>query len=600
MTRPARILAAAAIIVAITIVCPILTTASSSLGWASSKARPSSSIAEQIKPLTVQASESLPPLTNPDLVCATCHQAIYARYEQTPMAQGSGPADTNLIPGAFRHTPSNIDYRIFLRDSTPYMSFSRDGNPPLSGERKLLYFIGSGRRGRTYLYRSDTQWFELPINSYTRRNTWDMAPAFDAVTSMPAVLPTDPNCLHCHATDVQPSLPTARNRFAAEPFRQGGIGCSACHGDPTAHLAQSGHGPILNPNKLSPAKRDSACIQCHLEGDAVVYKPGRSLAQFRPGEDLAATAVYFIRASHQAGAAPNQAGAAPNQSGAARATSQYEALLRSACKRATGDRLTCTTCHDPHSTPAPAERVQFFRARCLACHTSPKLAATHHPEQPDCALCHMPTRPTTDISHEQLTDHDIESRPTHLQTLAASSDLDKLVTVGGVPATEAEYGMAYAQLAAHGNAAYAREALRLLTHAASLQPDQAPLAPEAEVQLAYLRQRDGHPTQARANYINVLRQLPYEPTALANLGVLDASTSNLAESLRLLNRLIDADPSHTAAGLNLAFIDCSIGRKQDAQAILKRLADINPDDPQLRIFQTQGTYAGQHCALTIP
>ena len=91
------------------------------------------------------------------------------------------------------------------------------------------------------------------------------------------------------------------------------------------HLAQHGHGPILNPDKLSAVRRDSACIQCHLEGDAVVYRPGRSLAQFRPGDDLADTAIYFVRASQQ--------------SGGARATSQYEALLRSACKRAERRRV---------------------------------------------------------------------------------------------------------------------------------------------------------------------------------------------------------------------------------------------------------------------
>jgi predicted CXXCH cytochrome family protein len=550
-----------------------------------------------------------PQLTHPDAACAGCHRAIYDRYEKTPMAQGSGLAMDALDAGSMHHAPSGIDYRVFARDGSAWMSFARPAasgsatpgsdnpgsdNPGsatagsatpgsgLQGERQLMFFVGSGHRGRTYLYQQDGAWFELPINFYTHRNTWDMAPAYDNVTTMPAALPVDPNCLHCHATQVQPSLPEARNRFASAPFREGGIGCSACHGDPTEHLAKQGHGAILNPDRLSPARRDSACTQCHLEGEAVVYRPGRSLAQFRPGDDLADTAVYFVRASQLAGGA--------------RATSQYEALLRSACKRASGDRLTCTSCHDPHASPAPAERVPYFRARCLACHTGEKMAAAHHPEQPDCAHCHMPTRNTTDISHEQVTDHDIEARPDSAHLLSLEKR-EELVPVGGVKASDAEYGMAYAQLAKFSRALHGSsdrdEALRLLTRAAQA----GPLEPEAEVQLGFLRQLNGQAQEARAAYVAALRQHPYEPVALANLGVLDASSGRVQEGVRLLDRLIRADPSQTAAGLNLAYIECKLGRPGEAKELLDRLARINPDDPELRGFRDQGSYNGQRCDL---
>ena len=526
-------------------------------------------------------ARSAPPVTlsNPDAVCASCHQAIYDRYERTPMARGSGLASDAFQPGSMHHAASDIDYRVFSRDGSDWMSFARSGtSAPLQGERRLAYFIGSGRRGRTYLYELDGLWFELPINFYTHRNTWDMAPAFDDAKTMPAVLPTDPNCLHCHATSIQPSLPEARNRFAGAPFLQGGIGCSACHGDPAQHLANHGHGPILNPDKLSPVRRDSACIQCHLEGDAVVYRTGRSLAQFQPGEDLADTAVYFVRTSQQGGGS--------------RATSQYEALLRSACKRASGDRLTCTTCHDPHSSPTPAERVQYFRARCLSCHTGEKMAAAHHPEQPNCASCHMPTRDTTDISHEQLTDHDIEVRPNHSRPVP--SQRDELIPVGKVHATDAEYGMAYAQLGALGNPAFQQQALQLLTHAAQL----TPLSPEEEAQLGFLQQINSQIRGARESYAAALQQAPYQPAALANLGVLDASSGQLPDGVKLLARLVQADPSQTPAGLNLAFIECKLGHPVEAKLLLQRLQRFNPDDPQLRLFLGQGTYAGQHCDLS--
>lgn len=534
------------------------------------------------KPVLVRAAEVLRTrLENPDQVCAHCHQAIYDSYEKTSMARGSGLATEGLLPGKLHAAASGIDYRVFSRGDTGWMSFERRGGiDALQGERRLELFIGSGHRGRTYLYNDEGLWYELPINFYTRRDAWGMAPAFDDVTHMPAPLPVDPNCLHCHATNVQASLPDARNHFAAAPFTQGGIGCSGCHGDPARHLAQGGHGGIVNPGKLPVPERDSACIQCHLEGDAVVYRQGKSLAGFVPGDRLADTAVYFVRASQQGGGA--------------RATSQYEALLRSACKRASGDRLTCTSCHDPHADPAPAERVAYFRQRCLDCHTAPAMAA-HHPEQPDCAACHMPSRNTADISHEQVTDHDIEAHPRKTSTLRSLriEDEVQLVTVGDFAAGDRETGLAYAQLAQRGNRQAGAKALALLTKLAPTHRSDV----EVQVRLGYLEQLSGNLTGAASSYKAALEADPWEPTALANLAVLDAGTSHVPEAIRLLERLIAADPAQTSAGLNLAFIDCRLRRTADARALLQRLSAVNPDDPQLQRFGATGDYGDQQCSL---
>jgi tetratricopeptide (TPR) repeat protein len=533
--------------------------------------------------LVYAAETPVPPLDHPDAVCASCHKEIYDHYEQTQMARGSGLATDGLIPGSYHHPASGVDYKVFLRDGAAWMSYNRsasDPRGPLSGEQRLDYYIGSATEGRTYLYQQNGQWFELPINYYRGRNGWEMAPALSDATHMPAPLPADPNCLHCHVTNVQLTEPSARNRYAGVPFRQGGIGCSDCHGDPTAHLAQKGHGPIANPAKFAPLERDSACIQCHLEGDAVVYRPGRSLAQFAPGDKLPDIAVYFVKASQQ--------------EGGNRAVSQYEALLLSACKRGAGDKLTCTTCHDPHFQPSADERVPYFRTRCLSCHTSPNMA-THHTEQPNCATCHMPARVTVDISHAQVTDHDIEARPRNhaAEPFVEIPGKEDLVAVGNFPAGDRAYGLANAQLAEHGLPQAAETALRLLTKAAqSGQTDH-----EVEARLGYLLQISGDQQKASTAYSLALGTDPYDPTALANLAVIDASTGHVREAVSLLDRLTRADPSQTSAGLNLAFIECRLNQTQQALSLLDRLSYINPDDPQLRDFLHHGNYAGQQCDL---
>jgi hypothetical protein len=507
------------------------------------------------------------------------------------MSMGSGPAVEGLIPGSFFHQLSGVEYKVFLRDSKAWLSYNRVGATPetsLTGERKLLYFIGSGHRGRTYLYEEAGLWFEAPINYYGKKAVWDMAPNFESSRTMPDGLPVDPNCLHCHASELQPSLPSARNRYATVPFLQGGIRCSACHGDPTAHLAQNGHGAILNPAKLTPAKRDSVCLQCHLEGDAAIYLPGKSLATFRPGDDLAASVTYFVKASAPGGAQP----------GGIRAASQWEALLRSRCRIASGDKLTCTTCHDPHGAPTAVERVAYFRSKCLACHTDPKIATAHHPEQQDCAVCHMPTRKTSDISHEQTTDHNIQpipvepTSPLRLTTLGESAAPPySLVPVGNIKANDRELGLAYAQAALSGNDSARKQALPLLLSAEASGANDA----ELHAQLGLIEQLSRQYLAALKEYDLALAAEPGNTTALGNKAVLLASSGHAPDAMRLLEQVVHDDPSQVSASLNLAFMQCVSGDQPAALATLESLRRFSPDDPALQAFLHRATYAGHHC-----
>jgi tetratricopeptide (TPR) repeat protein len=526
---------------------------------------------------------------NPDAICAGCHREIWEKFKRTPMARGSGAAVDGLLQGGFLHAASGIRYNVFLRDGKAWMSYDRDAGSEipneqavLHGEKQLVYFIGSGHRGRTYLYREKDLWFEAPINYYGKKQLWDMAPNYSATRIMPAALPIDSNCLHCHATGVQTALPEARNKYDGPPFQQGGIGCAACHGDPSKHLVQQGHGPIVDPAKLAPGRRDSTCLQCHLEGDVAIYRAGTSLAQFRAGDDLADYAVYFVKASAE--------------SGGGRASSQYEALLRSACKVASGDKLTCTTCHDPHSSPGAEERISYFRNKCLTCHTGPQMATGHHPEQKDCAICHMPTREPTDISHEQATDHNIQRRPPTTASALRLRDLetsDELLPVGNVAAGDRELGLAYAQLAEHGNQKAGQKAFRLLQKAEKGGASDVQL----HTQFGFIEQMSGDRASARKEYEDALIEDPYEATALGNLAVLDAASGRTTDAVNLLQRVVDANPSQMAAGLNLAFIECRIGDKKKALEILMGLSRFNPDDPMLHKFLAEGTYAGERCEL---
>ena len=100
-----------------------------------------------------------------------------------------------------------------------------------------------------------------------------------------------------------------------------------------------------------------------------------------------------------------------------------------------------------------------------------------------------------------------------------------------------------------------------------------------------------------AEYRLALERDRYEPSALGNLAVLEASGGEPGNAISLLQRLVAADPSQTTAGLNLAFVECRVGRRSEAAEVLHRLQKVNPDDPQVRAFLEQGVYSGQRCAL---
>jgi predicted CXXCH cytochrome family protein len=527
---------------------------------------------------------ALPLMEDRDARCAKCHEAIYDSYQKTAMAHASGLASDGLLPGEFTHAASGVHYRLFLRDGRAWLSYDRPNASPgrtLQGEQELEYFVGSGLRGRTYLFEKHGYWFESPVNWYSKQGIWDMNPKSLDAREMPFTLKVDSGCLHCHASAVQATLPGANNHFAAQPFLDGGITCESCHGDPSAHLSSGGRGPILNPAKLSPSKRDSICLQCHLEGEISVNRVGRSLSGFAPGEELFDSVLHFVRAG--------ELGAN------GRATSQWEALLESECKKKSGDRLTCITCHDAHSSPAPEQRIVYFRNKCLSCHGQASFASKHHPDQPDCVGCHMPREKTQNVAHEQVTDHRIQRR-LDLAPKQAAAQHDSLIAVGGPPASDRDLGLAYAELAQRGDAQAGREALLLLRraerteHAGGEQAD-----PDLHTALGFLEQMSGDRQSAMYEYQAALRANPSSSAAAGDLAILEARAGNVRTAVALLQTVSKNDPGEITASMDLAMIECAIGDRQAAGKVLRDLLEFSPDDAKARQVLTGIENGTQRC-----
>jgi hypothetical protein len=143
-----------------------------------------------------------------------------------------------------------------------------------------------------------------------------------------------------------------------------------------------------------------------LKGVARVLNPGKKFTDFRAGAPLEDTfTIYHDEAPK-------------GSEGAFRVISHSEQLAVSECKRNSGDRLWCGTCHNPHNEPhnEPTEAVSYYRANCLQCHAKTTFAADHPPKPSDCISCHMPKRNAADGGHTAFTDHRIQRKPANQVT----------------------------------------------------------------------------------------------------------------------------------------------------------------------------------------
>ncbi len=347
-----------------------------------------------------------------------CAPPAIGRFS-TPIGPPGWPAAAAQVisiesEGSFPHKPSGVQYRVFRKDGAAWFSFDLPG---ARGSRRLEYFIGSGTVGRSYLYAVNGFLYQAPVSWYSAPAKWDLSPGYQQYDHLFLTRGIEPVCLQCHASRVQPVAGTT-NGYAAPPFREGGVSCERCHGAGEAHIA--GRGKMINPAKLAPDRRDSICAQCHLSGEARIARAGAE-GSFRPGGLLSDSQVVFEWSGN------------PDMN----VTSHFERLAESACKKASGDRLWCGSCHDPHRAPAEAEKAGFYRAKCLECHQAAECS-----RGPDCAGCHMPKRPVRDVQHSAYTDHAIRKPG----AVTAVSPERKLVPFGGVQAGDREFGLAYAAM----------------------------------------------------------------------------------------------------------------------------------------------------------
>ncbi len=285
-----------------------------------------------------------------------------------------------------------------------------DGSDLFRIARPLEYVIGSGLNGRSYITSDKGILYQAPLSYFAKVQQWGLSPGYqgqDPGFNRPILA----GCITCHSglpnTNAQ-----ANGRFETPPFEELAIGCENCHGPGQIHVSERSHGApvnggvddsIVNPAKLPARLAENICMRCHQGGDTVVLQPGKDYSDFRPGSWLAETlAIFKVPLKH-------------GEEKGAEILEHYSAMTLSKCFVASKGALTCFTCHDPHSTPAPEQAAAWYRDKCFQCHSEtscrqPLAVRQQRSPADDCVGCHMPGRGLRQFAHSALTDHRIPAR----------------------------------------------------------------------------------------------------------------------------------------------------------------------------------------------
>jgi predicted CXXCH cytochrome family protein len=514
------------------------------------------------------AQSQATPVREADAQCAGCHAEIYRKYLTTPMANASGLATENLRTATFLHPPSGVEYKISTVNGKALLA-SRSPNG--SEGFTLTYFLGSGHLGTTYLYSIGNYLFESPVAWYAASNSYDMKPGLADIAQAPPPLPMQSSCMRCHMSSVRNPDPGTINRYEGLPFLHSGITCEACHGDSREHVLTQSKGTIVNPSKLDAGRRDSVCISCHLEGDVSIERAGHNALDYRPGDLISSYVAYYVKSGGDL---------------TARGVSEVEQLSQSTCKRVSGERMSCTSCHDPHYTPDAEHRTAFYRNKCLSCHSQPEFATAHHPENQDCTSCHMPAAGAANILHVAWTDHRILKIPEAPKTEAPRTGERTLVPIFSPGASDRDLGMAYYQsLLLEGDRLFESAAWELLKQ------QQATISNDKDAldALGNLGAERGDSQTAESAFSRVLELDPRDLTALSNLAILRAKEGKLKDAISMLHVAFDDNEDVPGLAMNLARVECMAGDETAARTTLKAALYYSPNLNDMRRMLGQMT-----------
>lgn len=500
--------------------------------------------------------------------CWVCHSSITASYLKTAMGRSFGPVNPDTDGEPFSE---NNSYHWELRDRMYEMtseggelfmtSYALDGSGNRVRQRreKITHWLGSGEKMRGCLSLQGNRHRLLHLAWYAPRNEW--APFAMRELGAPADDWVGYNCLYCHASYPRNAISArwvAEVDHFPEPLDLGPIDCERCHGPGQQHaqLARDTsdtaaiRAAIVNPARLPPERQLDVCAQCHLEPTTRfpvhrLVMVGRTPFSFRPGDRLQDHFFVF-----------DYEDPAMHSDEDTEIVNQNYLLVRSACYTRSNGRMTCTTCHDPHRTPPQEEKVAYFRAKCLGCHsatdcTTPEIDPQALPAS-DCVKCHMTPTYAIDAVRAQVHRHKIERRPISNLNVPIEERLAHTLEVYGNESRGARLKLSFR----HENLGQGghRDVALTLAHLHNDLPDRW-IAGQEEFMPRY-----GFG----------------DPESLRRLGRFYLGERNLTQARSLARRALDLVPEFSEAALDLGHAELLAGNPTQAIELFRKVLSENP------------------------
>ena len=544
-------------------------------------------------------------------LCAECHPKIYESYQRTGMARSfyrptpGNTVENYSLNNSYYHAASATWFTMLERNGKYYQrryQIGYQGNETNVDDKEIDFVLGSGNHVRTYLHQTSTgALLQLPLAWYSENGGyWAMNPGYDKPDQPNARRKISLECMFCH--NSFPELAAGHDQLRSEPLFNGalpqGIDCQRCHGPGGNHI-QTAHSTgasaatiaqsIVNPKRLTPARRMEVCLQCHLETDSMpfarsIVKYDRGPFSYRPGEPLGNFMLFF-----------DHAPSSPREDRFQIVNSAYR-LDMSACFRKSNGALQCTTCHNPHNIPrgdeAPRrdEAARIYNGACLGCHTMPireTAAARQHTAAADCVSCHMPKRRASDVVHAVMTDHYIRRRPPGGDLLRAMPEPSGpgILYRGEVlpyypkpfdPTPENELYLALAQVRENNNPQ--KGIARFAAAVAKYKPKH----PGFYIELADAWLGQGNSRQAIPLYREAVRRQPDSLAGLTGLGRALEKSGQMAEAAAAFRGATQASPADAASWRELGQLAVKQGNQAEAVTALEKSLALDTESPEAR------------------
>jgi predicted CXXCH cytochrome family protein len=385
--------------------------------------------------------------------CAKCHADHYELWHRSYHRTMTREATPEYVKGDFqdavheyqgltsRMTRSGDTFQMETIDPDWAALLAKAGGrvdglpPPRHATFRVDRLVGSHWLQECLHRLPNGRYIRLPVLYHIGERRWVhtngafLAPDTDDYWQKCRAASWNETCLFCHNTGPKKNPvrdPRGLTEAYATEVAELGISCEACHGPGGEHvrrnqnpahrfdlqLSGDGDASIVNPLRLSVARRDEICARCH---GALVPKPEtwdlKTVRDpFVPGLDLTRFNHLFSSEREQLDLTrgrpksnlppkPDPADGRFWGDGTPLTTAlEYNGLALSACYQKGKGTMSCLSCHemhtgDPNHLVKPGMRTN---EACYQCHEGYRSNLAEHTKHPAdspgslCYNCHMP------------------------------------------------------------------------------------------------------------------------------------------------------------------------------------------------------------------